>query len=71
MSESAKKKLPAFPRLNPAGIRSGMKVADLMDQTFLAYNAGRLREAGRLLTTKMLPNDGFVGMSLTGWASHA
>jgi deoxyhypusine synthase len=66
MSKSIHKKMPAFPRLNPSGIRAGMKAADLMDLTFLAYNAGRLREAGRLLTTKMLPNDGFVGMSLTG-----
>jgi len=43
-----------------------MKVADLMDQAFLAYNGGRLREAARLLTEKMLPGDGLLGMSLTG-----
>jgi deoxyhypusine synthase len=43
-----------------------MKAADLLDETFLAYNGGRLREAARLLTDKMLPKDGFVGMSLTG-----
>ncbi|NBQ23354.1 MAG: deoxyhypusine synthase [Verrucomicrobia bacterium] len=43
-----------------------MKVADLMDQAFLAYNGGRLREAARLLTEKMLPGDGMLGMSLTG-----
>ena len=43
-----------------------MKVADLMDEAFLAYNGGRLREAARLLVEKMLPEDGYVGMSLTG-----
>ena len=43
-----------------------MKAVDLIDETFLAYNGGRLREAARLLTDKMLPDDGYVGMSLTG-----
>ena len=32
-----------------------MKAADLIEETFLAYNGGRLREAARLLTDKMLP----------------
>ncbi|MEK9862519.1 MAG: deoxyhypusine synthase family protein, partial [Verrucomicrobiota bacterium] len=58
--------LKAYPRLDPNGIRPNMKVADLMDQAFLAYNGGRLREAARLLTEKMLPGDGLLGMSLTG-----
>src|SRR5262245_58081893 len=40
--------------------------ADLIDNCFLAYNGGRLREAAKLLAEKMLPNDGFIGMSLTG-----
>lgn len=43
-----------------------MKAADLIDETFLAYNGGRLREAARLLTDKMLPENGYIGMSLTG-----
>ncbi|MBT5928052.1 MAG: deoxyhypusine synthase [Verrucomicrobia bacterium] len=58
--------MASYPRLNPVGIRKNMKAADLLDETFLAYNGGRLREAARLLTDKMLPKDGFVGMSLTG-----
>ena len=58
--------LSSFPRLNPGGISKNMKVADLIDETFLAYNGGRLREAARLLTDKMLPENGYVGMSLTG-----
>jgi deoxyhypusine synthase len=43
-----------------------MRAADLIDEAFLAYNGGRLREAARLLTERMLPKDGFIGMSLTG-----
>ncbi len=32
----------------------------------MAYNGGRLREAAKLLAEKMLPKDGYIGMSLTG-----
>jgi deoxyhypusine synthase len=59
-------KFGAYARLNPGGIGKDISAADLVDQAFLAYNGGRLREAGRLLVEKMLPEDGFVGMSLTG-----
>src|SRR6478736_6580914 len=55
-----------FPRLLPEPIRKGMKVADLIDTTFKAYNGGRLAEACRLFTQKMIAGDGTVGMSLTG-----
>ena len=48
------------------GIGRDVTAADLVDQVFLAYNGGRLREGARLLTQKMLPDDGYVGMSLTG-----
>ncbi len=66
MQKSAKSKFAAYPRLNPLGIGKDISAADLMDQAFLAYNGGRLREAAKLLTEKMLPDDGFIGMSLTG-----
>ncbi|HUD49443.1 MAG TPA: deoxyhypusine synthase [Candidatus Baltobacteraceae bacterium] len=59
-------KFAAYPRLNPLGIARKIYAADLVDQTFLAYNGGRLREAAKLLTEKMLPRDGLIGMSLTG-----
>ncbi len=55
-----------FPRLMPGPIRKGMKVADLIDTAFKAYNGGRLAEACRLFTGKMIASDGTVGMSLTG-----
>jgi deoxyhypusine synthase len=63
---SKTKKFSAYPRLNPLGIGQHVTVADLIDQTFLAYNGGRLREAAKLLVEKMLPNNGFIGLSLTG-----
>ena len=70
MSKSAKtgnsKKFAAYPRLNPLGIGKDVAAADLIDNCFLAYNAGRLREAAQLLATKMLPANGCVGVSLTG-----
>lgn len=66
MSKSASRKFAAYPRLCPLGVGKDISAADLMDQAFLAYNGGRLREAARLLTDKMLPDDGYVGLSLTG-----
>src|SRR4051794_17460175 len=63
---SNRNKFAAYPRLNPFGIGKNISAADLIDQAFLAYNGGRLREAAKLLTEKMLPDDGFIGMSLTG-----
>lgn len=55
-----------FPRLLPESIRKNMRVTDLIDGTFKAYNSGRLAEACRLFTGKMLAENGAVGLSLTG-----
>ncbi len=55
-----------FPQLLPAPIRKNMRVDDLIDTTFKAYNGGRLAEACRLFTQKMIAGTGTVGMSLTG-----
>ena len=63
---SSSKKFAAYPRINPLGVGRDITVANLIDQAFLAYNAGRLREAAKLLVEKMLPRDGCVGMTLTG-----
>ncbi len=53
-------------RIDPTAITGTEQVADLVDNAFLAYNAGRLREACQLFTTRMLLADSTVGMSLTG-----
>jgi len=60
------RKFAAYPRLNPLGVGKDISAADLIDEVMLAYNGGRLREASQLLARKMLPKDGFIGMSLTG-----
>ena len=59
-------KFAAYPRLNPLGVGCDISAADLVDQCYLAYNGGRLREAAQLLTRKMLPEQGYIGVSLTG-----
>jgi deoxyhypusine synthase len=53
-------------RILPPPVRRGMSAANLVEKAFLAYNAGRLREASRLLAERMLRHDVTVGLSLTG-----
>src|SRR5881392_2042612 len=53
-------------RIDPRPITGGEALADLVDETFLAYNAARLREACQLFTQKMLEPDVTVGLSITG-----
>jgi deoxyhypusine synthase len=53
-------------RIDPAPIAAEISVADLIDESFLAYNAARLREACQLFTKKMLEPQVTVGLSLTG-----
>jgi deoxyhypusine synthase len=53
-------------RIDPAPIDGGETAADLIDNAFLAYNAGRLREGCQLFTRRMLEPDVTVGMTLTG-----
>jgi deoxyhypusine synthase len=53
-------------RIDPAPITKQIDAADLIDESFLAYNAARLREACHLFTRKMLDPDVTIGLSLTG-----
>lgn len=53
-------------RIDPRRIDGKETVADLIDGTYLAYNAGRLREACQLFTGKMLGPRVTVGLSITG-----
>jgi deoxyhypusine synthase len=53
-------------RIEPKRIVPGFSVTDLVDGTFQAYNAARLREACHLLTKKMLDDDVTVGVTMTG-----
>jgi deoxyhypusine synthase len=53
-------------RILPGNIRGKEKLADLIDNAFLAYNSARLKEGCQLFTQKMLEPDVTVGMSLSG-----
>jgi deoxyhypusine synthase len=53
-------------RIDPRPITGKETIPDLVDNAFLAYNAGRLAEGCRLFTDRMLEDDVTVGMSLTG-----
>src|SRR5512136_2604422 len=53
-------------RVLPKNLTGREKFADMVDDAFLAYNSGRLREACQLFTAKMLEPDVTIGMSLSG-----
>ena len=59
-------KLLGGRRIDPAPITPNTTLADLVDESFLAYNAARLRESCQLFTQKMLEPEVTVGLSLTG-----
>lgn len=52
--------------IDPRPITGRESVADLVDGTFLAYNAARLREVCHLLVEEVLRPDVTVGVSLSG-----
>ena len=54
------------PKIDPRPVDPSISIVDLVDQTFLAYNAARLREAAQLFARKMLEPDVTIGLSLTG-----
>lgn len=56
----------AGPSILPRPIEPGARASDLIENAYLAYNGGRLREACELFTKKMLEEDVTVGMSVTG-----
>jgi len=53
-------------RIMPKGITGRESLSAMMRETFLAYNAARLREGCQLFTEKMLEHDVTVGLSLAG-----
>ena len=52
--------------IDPRPITGRETIPELVDDAFLAYNAGRLAEGCRLFADRMLADDVTVGMSLTG-----
>jgi deoxyhypusine synthase len=53
-------------RIEPPPLASETPLTTIIEEAFLSYNAGRLREACRLYATKMLADDATVGLSLSG-----
>ena len=53
-------------RIDPTPISKKTNLADLIDESFMAYNAARLREACQLFDKKMLEDDVTIGVTLTG-----
>jgi deoxyhypusine synthase len=53
-------------RIDPPALTGEASLPHVIEQAFLSYNAGRLREACRLFATKMLAADTTVGLSLSG-----
>jgi len=61
-----KSKFLAGRKIDPAPITRQTTINQLVDESFLAYNAARLREACQLFTQKMLEPQVTVGLSITG-----
>jgi deoxyhypusine synthase len=63
---TAKHPLLRGARIDPHPITGAETIPELVDNAFLAYNAGRLAEGCRLFSERMLAGNATVGMSLTG-----
>ncbi len=53
-------------RIDPPALTGQAGLPQVIEEAFLSYNAGRLREACRLFAAKMLAADTTVGLSLSG-----
>jgi deoxyhypusine synthase len=65
-SERGRSSYLSGPLIDPRPLDGSEGVADLIDRAFLAYNAGRLREACRLFVEKLLQPQVTIGLSLSG-----
>lgn len=53
-------------KIDPVPITANTTIAELVDESFRAYNGARLREACQLFAMKMLEPEVTIGMSITG-----
>ena len=53
-------------RIDPPALAGDSSLTQIVEEAFLSYNAGRLREACKLFTSKMLEPNVTVGLSLSG-----
>src|SRR2546427_5421138 len=61
-----KKKYMAGKRIMPRNLTGKEKVTYMVDEVFLAYNSGRLKEACQLFAEPMLAPDVTIGMTISG-----
>lgn len=66
MNMCPKKELLSGDVINPPPIGESISLVELLDTTFLSYNAGRMRELCHVFTRKMLKEDVTIGVSLAG-----
>jgi deoxyhypusine synthase len=53
-------------RIMPKNLTGKEKLADIVDEVFLAYNSARLKEGCQLFANRMLDPDVTIGMSISG-----
>jgi deoxyhypusine synthase len=53
-------------RIDPPLVTKSTTLPEIIEEAFLSYNAGRLREACKIFSQKMLAADSTVGLSLSG-----
>src|SRR3954465_2205117 len=53
-------------RIDPPALTGQTAVPALLEEAFLSYNAGRLREACQIFSQKMLASDTTIGLALSG-----
>ncbi len=61
-----RKELLSGEIISPPTITDHISLVELVERTFLSYNAGRLREACQVYTQKMLKEEVTIGVSLAG-----
>src|SRR5438445_179313 len=61
-----KKQYMSGKRIMPKNLTGKEKLVEMVDETFLAYNSARLKEACQLFANKMLQADVTIGMSISG-----
>ncbi|MBI3001478.1 MAG: deoxyhypusine synthase [Deltaproteobacteria bacterium] len=63
---ATKGKLLKGKKIDPKPISPSTSLTELVDNNFISYNGGRLREACQLFTEKVLQDNVTVGVSLSG-----
>ncbi|MFL5340669.1 MAG: homospermidine biosynthesis protein [Gemmataceae bacterium] len=53
-------------RIEPPALKADAVLSDVIENVFLSYNAGRLRECCQIFISKMLVDNAVVGLSVSG-----